>query len=244
MNKRALVKAGIALGLMSPMLLSVPPSAFAFAPTLSPRQNDTTVICRQGDADGLLKVLGVTLGECMNVLRPPAAVNPQANADNAGLCGVDFFLLDIGATSKGQCIQALEPSSHLPFKVTLRESLDQFGPVSGTGTASRMNAVSETGAIYAYDFSSYPASVDFYVTGTITDAKADQLFVDYHATFTDTANPPVGESYRETGLFGITGGAGKFARAVGHGTIAGTCTSSFGDPVLRCDNTWTGTIGF
>jgi hypothetical protein len=78
----------------------------------------------------------------------------------------------------------------------------------------------------------------------LTAANGDQVWVSYVATLTDTASPPQGTDYDESGNYTITGGTGRFAGASGSGTIVGACTSAFGNPVATCSDTWTGTIGY
>jgi hypothetical protein len=240
-SKKLLGRAAIALCLMLPVAVARAPAASA----IDPSPSNLADLCRQADASGALDWAGVTRGECVNGLTAADPPSLSSNNDDAGICGWDAFQFLLGTTTKGQCIQVLDPSSHRPFTATLVESLNENGfTVSGSGTASRMAAVSETGTIEGIDIENFPASAVFYVTSTITADKGDQIFVYYQATLTDTASPPAGENYSESGYFGITGGTGRFTGARGRGSIAGACTSSFGDPVARCDSKWTGTIGF
>jgi hypothetical protein len=61
-------------------------------------------LCRQLDEQGELEFLGVTRGECVNLVKGPAS--PRANNFIAAICGIDFVQQFTGTTNKGQCIQA------------------------------------------------------------------------------------------------------------------------------------------
>jgi hypothetical protein len=148
-----------------------------------------------------------------------------------------------GAISLLTASGAAASSSERPFKATLTESLNQNGPVSGNGHANHMGNVSESGSTF-FDFSNFPASAVAHVTAVLTAANGDQVSVSYVATLTDTASPPQGTNYHESGNYTITGGTGRFAGASGSGTIVGVCTSAFSNPVATCSDTWTGTIGY
>ena len=62
-------------------------------------------LCRQADEEGILDEFGITRGECVNLGKGPASEN--ANNFVAALCGLDALQESVGATNKGQCIQAV-----------------------------------------------------------------------------------------------------------------------------------------
>jgi hypothetical protein len=66
---------------------------------------DAAEACRQIDDAGELALLGVTRGECVNLLKGPSS----GRSDNfaAAFCGLDDLQLLLGGTNKGQCIKAL-----------------------------------------------------------------------------------------------------------------------------------------
>ena len=61
--------------------------------------------CQQAAEDGFLDELGLTFGECLNIVSGPAS--EQAANFVAGFCGFDFIQEEVGATTKGQCIKVV-----------------------------------------------------------------------------------------------------------------------------------------
>ena len=93
-------------------LLTLVVSPFVFGSVASAShdtKSEAAEICRQMDEAGELEQLGVTRGECVNVVAGPS--NENANNTLAGLCGTDLFQRFTRTTNKGQCIQVL---SELP----------------------------------------------------------------------------------------------------------------------------------
>ena len=148
-----------------------------------------------------------------------------------------------GVISLSAATPALANSSQRPFRATLTETLSVEGPLSGSGNATHMGKVSDSGSL-SVDKSNFPVSLVFSATGTLTAANGDEVFFSYVVTQTDTASPPQGMNYDESGNYTITGGTGRFAGATGSGTISGTCVSSFTSTIGTCNDTWTGTIGY
>jgi hypothetical protein len=134
--------------------------------------------------------------------------------------------------------------SERPFKATTTITWNQFGPVlSGTGNSTHLGNTTASGSV-SVNLANFPFSAGVQYTLTLTAANGDTLFVSANTTLTDTASPPAGNDYTESGTYNVTGGTGRFADATGSGTVAGSCTSSFGSPVATCTSSWHGTIRY
>jgi len=138
---------------------------------------------------------------------------------------------------------ALADAGQRPFTARLTEVAPESGQLSGTGQATHLGKVSESGSL-SFDFDNFPVSLGISATGTLTAANGDEVFFAYDVTLTDTASPPQGTTYAESGSYTVTGGTGRFAGATGGGTISGTCVSSFSSTTGTCNDTWKGTIGY
>src|SRR5215208_2482834 len=68
--------------------------------------NDAAELCRELDEVGQLEAVGVTRGECVNILKGPSSEN--ANNFIAGRCGLDIVQAALGVENKGQCIKLLK----------------------------------------------------------------------------------------------------------------------------------------
>ena len=70
---------------------------------------DVAELCRLADEEGELEELGITRGECVNLISGLISGPASERANNfiAALCGLDFIQEQVGATNKGQCIKAV-----------------------------------------------------------------------------------------------------------------------------------------
>jgi hypothetical protein len=87
-------------------LLTLVVSPLVFS-SVAVAQSDASVaaeMCRALDESGDLEDLGITRGECVNILKGPSS--EQANNRIAGLCGETGIQAFFGVTNKGQCIKA------------------------------------------------------------------------------------------------------------------------------------------
>lgn len=66
--------------------------------------DDAAEFCRQFAEAGGLELFGLNMGECVNFEKGPSS--DQSNNFVAAFCGLDEVQLALGATDKGQCIQA------------------------------------------------------------------------------------------------------------------------------------------
>jgi hypothetical protein len=138
---------------------------------------------------------------------------------------------------------ALAKSSR-PFMATTTTTFDQSGPVlGGTGNSTHLGNTAVSGTV-SVDFSHFPFTVGVHYTLTLKAANGDEVYIAAATTLTDTASPPAGNNYSESGTYTVTGGTGRFDGATGSGAITGSCTSSFGNPQAVCTDSWVGTITY
>ena len=88
-------------------LLTVLISSVAFAAPAVAQEPEPTVpeTCRQFDEDGVLDELGLTRGECVNILKGFESGNIHRVI--VGFCGSEDIQQQLGTTNKGQCIKVL-----------------------------------------------------------------------------------------------------------------------------------------
>ena len=88
-------------------LLMVLASSVAFAAPAIAQEPEQTApdACRQFDEDGLLDELGLTRGECVNILKGFESGNIHRII--VGACGEEELQEQLGTTNKGQCIKVL-----------------------------------------------------------------------------------------------------------------------------------------
>jgi len=93
----------VTVTLVIAMSLGIVASPVFAAPTGA---SDAAAFCQELNAEGfLLEELGITVGECVNLVKGP--VNENSNNFVAAICGVDFIQEDVGTTTKGQCIKVV-----------------------------------------------------------------------------------------------------------------------------------------
>jgi hypothetical protein len=94
------------VGLM--LMLGLPMLAFGGSASAAPATpaNAAVEVCQQAQEEGLLDELGITFGECVNIVKGPASAT--ANNFIAGFCGLAFVQDQFGATNKGQCIKVVK----------------------------------------------------------------------------------------------------------------------------------------
>jgi hypothetical protein len=66
--------------------------------------SDAAEACRQIDEAGELALLGLTRGECVNLLK--GSSSDRSSNLIAAFCGLDEVQIAFGVSSKGQCIKA------------------------------------------------------------------------------------------------------------------------------------------
>jgi PKD repeat protein len=135
-----------------------------------------------------------------------------------------------------------EPAPTRSFKARLDENLDLGGFGSGSGTATRLGAVSEDAQLF-WNFDDAPAAYHAVGEVSLTNSSGDLLSARYEVTLTDTASPPQGTSFTLRGSYEIQGGRQALSGATGAGTVSGTCTSSPERSDADCHVDLEGTIG-
>lgn len=68
--------------------------------------SDAVTICQSLRQNGVLDQLGLTTGECVNLIQGPATAT--ANNEFAGGCGWEPNQAVVGASNKGQCVAFLK----------------------------------------------------------------------------------------------------------------------------------------
>ena len=63
-------------------------------------------VCREAQEEGVLDELGLTFGECINLVSGPASEN--ANNQIAAFCGAEIIQEFTETTNKGQCIKVFK----------------------------------------------------------------------------------------------------------------------------------------
>jgi len=99
MVKRLLTLFGLLLVLVSSVAVVTPAAAQSGS-----FSREAVELCRGFDEAGELEELGLTFGECVNIVAGQADENQ--NRFIAGICGAEIIQEQLGTTNKGQCIKA------------------------------------------------------------------------------------------------------------------------------------------
>jgi len=121
---------------------------------------------------------------------------------------------------------AFAAGTQIPFNASYSGSATWTSPttiaLAGTGTASHLGRITNSGTVYLTDFNSTcpdgPDGVASVNVETLTAANGDTLWIQSH----DVACPTGPGLYHGTGHWTVTAGTGRFSGATGGGPFDGT----------------------
>jgi hypothetical protein len=132
------------------------------------------------------------------------------------------------------------------FHATVTDNFTQGAPsklgmpvhISGRGTANDLGTLLEVGSGRLTDIA-YGLAERYTETLTFRDGSILRVRI----TGTEKFTHQMAQVQRRA-RFTFTGGAGRFRRATGMGTITANCPNDPNSAVLTCTNTWKGTVKY